>query len=212
MSGNQIWQSVTAWYVLPIYQAWMLWNTTQHETASVGFLWLLNPIARKQVLLFFHRIKITPDWRGLRPVYLSMLRNSGYRAFRVLSYIFVQLQWRKPDAAVPSMSYNSVVPSSNKWRSCMRNPFLLKSYSWFLRHTGKHHGISPRFAVEIVTVQSTYNVALDSSRGKLRPLEQDRCHVTLMIFTVSAEALKSDESETKPPIIERLRSVTYLPP
>jgi len=46
----------------------------------------------------------------------------------------------------------------------------------------------------------------------VKPLEQDRWHDTLMIFTASAETLKSDESETKPPIIERLRSVTYLPP
>jgi len=42
-----------------------------------------------------------------------------------------------------------------------------------LRCTKKQHGISPRFAVETVTVQSTYNVALDSLRGQSRHLEQE---------------------------------------
>ena len=51
------------------------------------------------MLLFFHKIKITPDWRELYPVYLSMLQNSVYRALRVVIMgSNLQLQGRNPDA------------------------------------------------------------------------------------------------------------------
>jgi len=37
-------------------------------------------------LNFYHSKVRNPEWRGLRPVYSSMLRNSVYRASRVLSW------------------------------------------------------------------------------------------------------------------------------
>jgi len=93
----------------------------------------------------------------------------------------------------------------------MRSPYQLKSFSKFLRCTKKQHGISPRFAVETLTVQSTYNVALDSLHGQLRHLEQDSGMTPSMAFTAS-EVLKSEESETTLPIIERLHNITCPPP
>ena len=48
----------------------------------------------------------------------------------------------------------------------MQRPFLLKLFSWFLRHTEKQHVILPRFAVGIVMVRTMYNVALNSLRAQ----------------------------------------------
>ena len=110
----------------------------------------------------FTSSKVTPDWRGLHPVYLSTLQNSVYRVIRVLSrgqnYHFRTIVMEEP--------YKDIAPSSNWWRSCMWRPFLLKLFSWFLRHTEKQHGISLRFVVGIVMVWSTYNVALNLLCGQ----------------------------------------------
>jgi len=54
-------------------------NTRQSLPAFVEF------IACKLLQLNFYHSKVTPEWRGLRPVYSSMVRNSVYRASRVLS-------------------------------------------------------------------------------------------------------------------------------
>jgi len=74
------------------------------------------------------------------------------------------------------------------------------------------NGILLKFAVEIVTVRSMYNVALDSLRGQSRSLEQDRWHDTLNGLTAFAEVLKSNESGTTPPVIAWLYNITYPPP
>jgi len=91
----------------------VLKQQAKHETALVEFInFSVTPQShwmQASILLFFPEIKITPDWRGLCPVYLSTLQNLVYRALRVLLWgqicCFVQLQWRNPDATVCSTSY-----------------------------------------------------------------------------------------------------------
>jgi len=78
--GVAIWYSVTS---LLMYQAWMFWNSKQHETALVAIINFFY--FHCTALPFFQEIKITPDWRELHPVDLSTLRIQN-RVLRVLSW------------------------------------------------------------------------------------------------------------------------------
>ena len=65
---------------------------------------------------------------------------------------FGSIAREESDVMVCLMPYEGIAPSSNQWRHYMQKLML--------RRTRKQHGISLRFAVGVVVVQSTYNVAL----------------------------------------------------
>jgi len=66
---------------------------------------------------------------------------------------FCSVAREHPDIMVCSMPYYGMAPWSNQWRHCMQKLLLVMLFS--LRRTRKQHGISPRFVVGVVVVQST---------------------------------------------------------